>query len=132
MEPFADAADVTAVSSSLNDDQTAALDGLIAQASTLLRGWGLARGVSIDTLIVGDEVREEIARLAVVNATKRALGILDGALEVSTAIDDWRETIRRDKDAIAAGMFIAPGDIVGLLPGKRPSRFGTIRMGSAL
>lgn len=132
MDAFALPADVTAVSVALDDEQTAALVGLLAQASTKLRGWGIERGVDIDTLIADHPLRIEIAKLAVVNAVKRHLGVLDGATEVTVAIDDFRETRRiGGADRGYTDLEIDPRDLRGLLPGKR-SRWGTIKLGSAL
>lgn len=131
MADFAEDTDVTAVTGALNGDQVAALPGLLEQASTLLRGWGADRGIDIDAHIAGNDLRISIAKVAVVNAVKRSLGILDGAIETTVAIDDWRETTRRHQDEFAAGLYIADADLRGFL-GKKGSRFGTIRLGAAL
>lgn len=132
MDAFAQPDDVTAVSAPLNEDQTAALTGLLAQASTKLRGWARERGIAdLDVFVQADPLRIELAKVAVVQAVKRVLGIGDGASEVTVAIDDFRETRRFDKEQIVAGMYIDAGDLVGFLPGKR-SGFGMIRMGHAL
>lgn len=131
MEAFAQPQDVTAISGPLTADQIAAIPGLLAQASTKLRGWGAERGLDIDALIAGSDLRTEIAKDAVANAAKRAAQNLDGFSETSFAIDDYRETNRRDKTTNGE-IIIDPADLAGLIPGKGARRFGTIRLGSAL
>lgn len=131
MEAFAELQDVIDISGPLTAEQTAAIPGLLAQASTKLRGWGAERGVDIDALITGDNLRTEIAKGAVANAAKRAAQNLDGIYETSFAIDDYRETNRRDKTTNGE-VIINIADLAGLLPAKGARRFGTIRLGSAL
>src|SRR3546814_16088169 len=99
VDPFAEPADVTAISGPLTADQIAALPGLLSQASTKLRGWGLERGIDIDALIAGDELRTEIAKQHVANAVKRAELRPEGFTEVHFAIHEYRETHPRRKRA---------------------------------
>lgn len=132
MADFAQSSDVTGVMGALTPDQTAALAGLLAEASTKLRAWGAERGIDVDAHIAGNELRIELAKIAVVNAVKRALGLIDGFTEITVAIDDYRETKRRRATAAAdPDVYIDARDLTGFLPGKR-SRFGTLRMRSAL
>jgi hypothetical protein len=132
VDAFAQPSDVTAVSAALSADQNAALVGLLDQASTLLRGWGMERGADVDALVNESDIRAELAKVAVVNAVKRSLSGLEGALETSYATDDYRETIRLHQDQLAAGLYINVADLPGFLPGKKPRKWGTIRLGSAL
>lgn len=135
MDALAQKTDVTAVMPPLTDEQESAVEGLLAQASTTLRGWALERGYILEDVLAGSDLRTEIAKVAVVNAVKRALNNLDGLLETTTtvAIDDYRETntSRRDSAVSTGQLYIDPLDRAGLLPAKR-SKFGTIPLRSAL
>lgn len=132
MEPFADIGDVVDVMGSLDAAQTAAAPGNLAQASMLMRGWGIERGLNIDELIEDDEVRTAIVKGAIVQAVKRALGNLNGVLETTVALDDYRRTERRDQSTSTGQLYIDDNDLTGLIPAKQRSRFGTLRMGTAL
>ena len=69
MEPFATVDDIERVWRELSDAESAMAEGLLSEASMKLR----AKIPNIDTLIAGNELRTELARMAVVNAVKRVL-----------------------------------------------------------
>lgn len=131
MNPLADPADVKAVSPSLTPEQESALPGLLRRASTLIRGWGVERGIDIDQYIADDPLRIEIVRTAVAEAAKRAATNLDAIYETTTRIDDFTATERRDRSVSGGAVYIDEADLKGLLPRAR-SRFGTLPMGAAL
>lgn len=132
LAPFAAIADVIAVYGTLNDDQTATVPGLIAEAMGKLRSETRDAGVDLDAVIWADPVKMVLAKAAVTNAVKRVLTNTDGASRVSYSIDDYREDVTYD-DATNGPkiIYIDPADLSGLIPKKR-GKWGTIRMGAAL
>lgn len=132
MDTFAQQVDVVAVFRPLTPAEVALVPGLLAEASTKLRAWGLERNVDVDQLIADDPLRESIAKIAVANAVKRALQVgTDGAVETTVAQDDFRETVKFDAQTIRNSVSIDIADLRGLVKGRR-SRWGTIRLGTAL
>lgn len=130
MEPLAEASDVESIWRPLTGPETVTAEGLIAQASTKLRGWAREQGHDIDTLIE-DPLRADIAKYAVAAAVKRVMLNPDGVLSTSFTIDDYREDNRRDSSVSTGANYIDTADLAGLIP-SRAKRFGTMRLGRAL
>lgn len=122
MEPFATAADVEEIWQSGDTFPTDTADALLVQASAKLR----VLVPTIDTLIA-DDVKAELAKIAVVNAVRRVLRNPDGLLQEQ--IDDY--TWRRDSAVSAGSLYIDPADLIGLVP-RASRKWGTIRLGHAL
>jgi hypothetical protein len=127
---FADWRDVEAVYRTLTDAEKLTAAGLLSEASAKLRVACAEAGVDLDTVIWEDELKLKIAKVAVANAAKRVIRNTEGYSETSFAIDDYRETNRRDAETSNPMVFIDPADTKGLVPRKR--RIGTLRVRAAL
>lgn len=128
---FADERDVVAIWRPLSTEEQAAVKGLLAQAMMKLRVRAARSGIDLDAVIWDDDIKMAVAKAAVANAVRRALRDIDGFSEKTVAIDDFRETNRKDPKLATGDLYINEGDLSGLLPRAR-SKMGTLRLGSAL
>lgn len=122
MAPFAEAVDVEEVWQSDETFPSEIADALLAQASAKLR----VMVPTIDTLVT-DELKAELAKIAVVNAVRRVLRNPDGLLQET--IDDY--TWRRDSAVSSGALYIDAADLVGLRV-KTSRKWGTINLRHAL
>jgi hypothetical protein len=128
---FVDERDVAAIWRPLTESESTTAKGLIAQAIMKLRVRAARSGIDLDAVIWGDELKMAVAKAAVANAVRRALRDIDGFSEKTVAIDDYRETNRKDPKLATGDLYIDENDLSGLLPRTR-SKMGTLRLGSAL
>lgn len=126
MEPFAYPDDIEKVWRPLTDEETTLASGLIDQASSKLR----ALIPNIDSLIYTDELRQVLARAAVVNAVKRVLMNPEALRQISHTTGPYTDSKTLDT-AISSGLvYIDSGDLVGLT--VRRSAIRSFRVNSGL
>lgn len=105
-------ADVAAVFRPLSAAEETITPGLIAQALTKLR----IRVPGVDDLAEGDELRDELARMAVVNAVKRVLINPSMMRQVAQTAGTFSQSGTYDGSAATGVIEIDDADLYGLLP----------------
>ncbi len=118
-------ADVAAVFRPLSAAEETITPGLIAQALTKLR----IRAPGVDDLAEGDELRAELARIAVVNAVKRVLNNPAMMRQVSQTAGTFSQSGTYDGSAATGVIEIDDADLYGLLP-TATHMLGTARIKS--
>lgn len=130
LNPFAEVHDVEAVWGELTVTEEAQVDAWLITASNNLRLIGLERGVSVDSYIEGNELREQAAKDAVIESIRRRLmnpeGIRQRSRAVTTGPTSETESETIDS-AISAGGLYFNSDDLRWLPKRSKRRFGVMR-----
>jgi hypothetical protein len=125
MQNFAWVADIEKIWRPLTDAEKVMAEGLIEQASMKLR----ARIPNIDALILGNELRTELARAAVVNAVKRVLMNPEALRVMSTTTGPFSESKTIDTALSSGFVYIDSGDLAGLIFRKSTIRSFRVNAG---
>jgi len=89
--------------------------------------------IVVDTIGAGtlDPIPAKIKAIAL-EAAARSIRYAAGASSISTAIDDWKKTVRFEGDEFKAGIYLTDEEEAkirrALLPGEARSGVGTIRL----
>lgn len=118
-------ADVAAVFRPLSAAEETITPGLIAQALTKLR----IRVPGVDDLVEGDELRDELAQIAVINAVKRVLINPSMMRQVAQTAGTFSQSGTYDGSAATGVIEIDDADLYGLLP-TTTNMLGTARIKS--
>lgn len=123
MASFAEPSDVAAAWRPLTAAEETVATTRLAEASNKLR----VAVPTIDADIIGNPLKTELAKTAVVNAVIRVMSNPDALL--SEKIDDYE--FRRDSAVSAGLLYIDPRDLDGLVIVRR-GKYRTIRLKAGL
>lgn len=126
MDAFAYDYDVEAIWGPLTILESSVVPGLLREASVKLR----LRVPDVDTRIVGDELRAEAAKIAVVNAVKRVLMNPEAVRQYSSTSGPYTDSKTIDAAVSSGFVYISNEDLVGLTPKRSKPRMKSFRIRS--